>query len=89
VTLKLLLALLTPVLIASLKDVLHRILMALVGRKVVEWAVLSALEWLAKRTDSHVDDELVDIVKKALQPPPDSVESAKSVPPDEQGPDKQ
>lgn len=66
---KYVLALAGPLLLVALKDVLHRILMALVGRKVVEWLVLSALDWLAKHSKSRVDDELVEIVRAELKAP--------------------
>lgn len=74
-TLNSLLALLGSVLLISLKDILYRILMTIVGRRLVEYMVLSALRWLAKRTDSNVDDDLVQKLENALQDTPSSVES--------------
>jgi hypothetical protein len=68
-TLKAILAIVTPLLLVALKDVLHRILMAIVGRKVVEWLVMNALDWLAKHSKSRVDDELVEIVRQELKAP--------------------
>lgn len=61
-----LLAVLAAVALASLKDVLHRLAMAIVGPKVVEWLVLSALRWLAKQTKSNADDALLEHVEAAL-----------------------
>lgn len=52
--------------LASLRNALGRIFMAVIGPKIVEWAVLKALEWLAQQTKSAVDDELVAKVKEAL-----------------------
>lgn len=58
---------LMAVLLASLRDVIHQIFLTLVGKRIVKFLVLSALEWLAKRTDNKVDDELVAQVKQALE----------------------
>lgn len=78
-TLKALCALVAPLLLVALKDVLHKLLMALVGRRVVEWLVLNALDWLAKHSKSRVDDELVAIVREELKAPAPSQASPAGV----------
>lgn len=44
-----------------------KLLSALFSPKVIEWAVLRALRWLAGRTSSGVDNELVELVAEAMQ----------------------
>lgn len=57
-----------------------QVLISLVSERLLKDIIIKALEKLAKRTSNTVDDELVDVVKRALypdfeagQPPADNV----------------
>lgn len=55
-----------------LKQIGSSILMALLTESFLKHLVVKALEYLAKKTSNEVDDELVAIVKKALEPSEES-----------------
>ena len=50
-----------------LKQVAHSLLIALFTRQFVEELVVKALRWLAQKSDNQLDDQLVDIIEKALK----------------------
>lgn len=47
-----------------------RIIKAIFSPRVVEWAVMRALAWLAKQSQSNADDELVAVVRESLEAEP-------------------
>jgi hypothetical protein len=56
------------ILIEVLKQILKAVLVSLVTEKFIKEVIVYALEKLVAKTDNEVDDELVSMVKKALQP---------------------
>lgn len=55
------------IVIEILKQVAQHLLMSLLTRQFIEDLIIKALKWLAKKTDSAVDDELVAKVEEALK----------------------
>lgn len=55
--------------ISILKEVGKALLLSLLTREFITELVIYFLEFLAKKTDNEVDDELVSRVKKALEKP--------------------
>lgn len=51
-----------------LKEIGKALLLSLLSRKMVESLIIYFLEWLSKKTDNEVDDNLVKLVKEALRP---------------------
>lgn len=56
------------VLLSLLRTALQHLLVSLITERLLKDVVIVALEKLSKRTDNHVDDEAVLLIKRALYP---------------------
>ena len=65
-------------LVQILMQVGKALLMSLLTERFIKELVVHFLEFLAKKTDNEVDDELVRAVKSALQPQKSSEEDTKT-----------
>jgi hypothetical protein len=62
------------IIITILKEVAKAILLALLSEQFIKEVLVYFLEWLVKKTDNEVDDDLVAKVKEALRRPVHSEE---------------
>jgi hypothetical protein len=51
-----------------LRAALQHLLVAFITERLLKDVIIVALEKLSKRTDNHVDDEVCELVKRALYP---------------------
>ena len=62
------------IVISVLKEILKAVLVSLVTKQFIKEVVIYALRKLVKHTDNNVDNELVDMVEKALNTNPEQTE---------------
>lgn len=65
------------IVVQILKEIAKAIMVSLVTRKFLEELLIYILEKLAKKTDNNVDDEVVEMVKRALNKPEESEQENK------------
>lgn len=51
-----------------LRSLLKQLMVSIITERLLKDVVIVALEKLAKRTNNHVDDEIVHLIKRSLYP---------------------
>lgn len=51
-----------------LRAALQQLMVSLITERLLKDVVITALEKLSKRSDNHVDDEVVHLIKRSLYP---------------------